>query len=142
MLRRWLLVPLAVAIGGAVLAACFPPGPPPPPPEITYQLTGTCTIPNLLPNAGSPCSSGGTAVICPANDVFATFFNGSGDIEQHCGNSTYTVTITRPPDGFVDISGQLQGDGTVTCTISRGGQVLASNTASGAYEIADCSAEV
>jgi hypothetical protein len=133
MFGRRLLVPLAVVIGTGTLAGCFPPGPPPPPPQVTYQLTGTCAAPQFDPNPGGPCVG---------SDALATFFNGNGDIEQHDVRFQYTVTISRPADGFVSISGQLHGDGAITCQITSGGRVVASTTSTGEFVIADCSASV
>jgi hypothetical protein len=51
--------------------------------------------------------------------------------------------LTFTMDGFVYVSAQNATDsGTVTCEILSDGQVIATNTSSGAYAIASCSGSV
>ena len=80
--------------------------------------------------------------LCRQWPPLATFFNGNGDLEQHDVRLPYMVTINRPSDGYVSISGWLNGDGTVTCQITSGGHVVASTTSTGEFVGADCSGSV
>lgn len=49
-----------------------------------------------------------------------------------------TADIPASPPAYYAISAQLQGGGTVSCTIKVDGQAISTATASGGYNIADC----
>lgn len=132
----WQRVGIAVLVLGAgpLLSACLG-GPPAPPPSlpVTYQLGGTCVQTAFDPSPGQPCVGG---------DANITIVNGSGGIEQRTVTFPYSVTITRPPDGFIYISGQLQGDGTVNCLVAYGVGVIQTANSNTEFGIATCSGSV
>ena len=65
----------------------------------------------------------------------------SGDPEQLTTTLPYHLDLGAV-DGFVFISAQLQGEGTVTCTIKQGDRVIQTATSSGHDRIATCSGSV
>jgi hypothetical protein len=129
----WRRVGIAVLVlaAGPLLAACL--GGAPPPPQLSYHLTGVCNQTSLQPMLGTPCVGG---------DVNITMVNGSGGIEQHTVTFPFDLNLTRPPDGFVYISGQLQGDGYVSCQINNGAQIVQNALSTSEFGIATCSGSV
>jgi hypothetical protein len=100
---------------------------------VVYQLAGYCNQTQFDPNPGSPCVGG---------DAFVTLSNGSGGVQQMTVSLPFSLTIPRPPDGFVYISGQLQGTGGIACAITQGGTLIQQAVSTGQFVIATCSGSV
>lgn len=49
-----------------------------------------------------------------------------------------TLTIPSSPPSYYAVNAQLQGGGTVSCSIQVDGKTISTATASGGYNIADC----
>lgn len=126
---RAFLLAVSVAGGAVLLAGCLPPAPPADV-EVMYQLTGTCTQTEYDTNPGSPCVGG---------DASITIANASGGTEQTTVAFPYQLTFRRPVGSFIYISGQLGGDGNITCTAYSNGWVVQTATSSGQFVIASCS---
>lgn len=71
-----------------------------------------------------------------------TYTNSTGDISQVTDTThlpwTYKFTSVPDAEGFMDVSAQNSGSGTISCTISINGQVVKKNSSTGAYAIVDC----
>jgi hypothetical protein len=84
---------------------------------------------------------GGTA--SSADITYSTSDGGTGQqegvdvpIKRKDGGSGLEFTMTD--GGFMYISAQNKGDGTLTCTITEDGIVVSNNFASGEFAIATC----
>ena len=87
--------------------------------QVTYSITGT------------------------ADSALVTYTVTDGDISQENGISVpWNKSLEIPNDDyrFLSLSAQNSGDGSITCTISVAGKVVNTNTSTGAYAIASCSA--
>ena len=87
-------------------------------PDITYSVSGS------------------------ASSASVTYSANGGDIAQENDVSVpWSKSLTISGDySFLSISAQNQGqDGTITCSISRGGKVIKTITSTGGYAIASCS---
>ena len=105
-------------------SACLAPAPPP---VINYAVAQSCT------------PTGSTPGLDDCTGTTVTFVTGSGGIGQDQVNLPWTGAVSRPPfDGFVDLSAQITGSGSITCTISEGGRIIDTETATGEFVIADC----
>jgi hypothetical protein len=88
-----------------------------PPPKVVYEVTGT-----------------GSAVI--------TLQNATGATEQKRVDLPYSEELTRPPNGFLYLSAQLTGSGSVSCKISYGTRVVQEATSQGQRVTVSCSASI
>lgn len=72
-----------------------------------------------------------------------TYENSTGDTSQVTDTTRlpWKVSFTEPAgtEGFLYVSAQNAGSGTIGCSISINGQVVKQNTSTGAYAIVDCS---
>lgn len=91
-------------------------------PMIVYSLTGTATTADITIQTGSGGQSQQQGVDIPLTNQ----------------NGTQGLTFTASIGQFLYISAQNKGDGTLTCTITSDGIVVATNTSSGEYAIVTC----
>jgi beta-lactam-binding protein with PASTA domain len=72
-----------------------------------------------------------------------TYENSTGDTSQVTDTTRlpWKISFTEPTgsEGFLYVSAQNAGSGTIGCAISINGQVVKQNTSTGAYAIVDCS---
>ena len=68
-----------------------------------------------------------------------TLRNASGGTDQLTVPLPWSQTLPLPPNGFVYLSAQQEGSGTVACKITYGGRVVQQASSNGDYVIATCS---
>jgi hypothetical protein len=92
--------------------------------DVVYKVTGSARSVDITMQTGTGMSQ--------QNDISVPVKNKNGEPGLH---------VTMPRGGFTYISAQNQGEsGTVTCSIEIDTVVVSTNTSSGAYSIATCSA--
>jgi hypothetical protein len=106
---------------------------------------GTPTATQAAQSSPSAPASTAASSAPPQKQTVTYVVNGSpADITYGPAGSDLSgsvpMRVTQPlgtPDYYA-ISAQLQGDGTVSCQILVDGKVIATSTATGGYNIADC----
>jgi hypothetical protein len=115
-----------------------------PPATTLYTPPPTIAPITLPPTTAPPPTAPPVLVYEVTGDGSAdlTIENASGGTEQKTVNLPYSEELTRPPDGFVYLSAQLGGSGSVSCNITYGGRVVQQASSSGDYVIASCSGSI
>jgi hypothetical protein len=120
-------------------------------PEAGQRVEGGSTVRVVIDVASSPTSA--PATISDTDTVTysitgrsagtITYENAGGDTSQLTDTTRlpWTVSFTVPAgtEGFLYVSAQNAGSGTIGCSISVNGQVQKQNTSTGTYAIVDCS---
>lgn len=119
-------------------------------PEAGRQVDGGGTVRMVIdmaaPTSAPPVVSDTDTVTYTVTGRSAgtiTYENAGGDASQVTDTTRlpWTVSFTVPAgsEGFLYVSAQNAGGGTIGCSISVNGQAVKQNTSSGTYAIVDCS---
>ena len=71
-----------------------------------------------------------------------TLENATGGTDQYTVSLPWSLSFPRPLGGFVYVSAQQEGSGTVHCKITYGSRVIQEASSNGDYVIASCSGTV
>lgn len=130
--REWLTLGVIVALAAAVVAGVW----------LTQSKTSRNRQPSSVGDTQSV--SGYTVVYAVTGDsgVNVTYQTQSGVTQQQDAAAPWTDAETMDAGGIPIVSAQNTGSGTVTCSITVNGVLVASNEAVGDYAIASCNGDM